>query len=157
MKLVNKALGLAENAEEASAISEIERLKEEIGQKEARIAELEKADKEKAADAFVAENKAKVADNDAARDALKKLYLENRESAEELVKHLAVETKTPAPLAPNKSTKQPASATDASGDSAKAAKIRNRAQSLCDAARGRGEKLVWADAWDQAKSEVENG
>lgn len=157
MKLVNKALGIAENAEEASAVSEIERLKEEIRQKEARIGELEKADKEKAADAFVTENKAKVADNDAARASLKKLYLENRESAEELVKHLAVETKTPAPLAQHKSTKQPASATETSGDTAKASRIRNRAQALCDSARGRGEKLVWADAWDQAKSEVENG
>lgn len=158
MKLVNKALGIAENAEEASAVGEIERLKQEIATKQARIDELEKADMEKAADAFVAENKEKVADSDAARASLKKLYLENRESAEELVKHLAAGTKTQAPKAPNKSTQQPASATDGgSGDPAKAARIRNRAQALTDSAKSRGEKLDWPDAWAQAKSEVDNG
>jgi len=111
MKLVNKALGLAENAEEASAISEIERLKEEIKQKEARIAELEKADNEKAADAFVAENKEKIADTDEGRASLKKLYLENKAAATDLVQHLTLVVKTIAPVAPNKATKQPASAT----------------------------------------------
>ncbi|MDD2241316.1 MAG: phage protease, partial [Kiritimatiellae bacterium] len=157
MKLVNKALGIGENAEEASAVSEIERLKEEIRQKESRIAELEKAETDKAADTFVSENKEKIADTDEARQSLRKLYLENKDSATELVKHLAPAPKSPAPKVPNKSTKQPESATDTSGDSGKAARIKNRAQSLTDSAKSRGEKLDWPDAWAQAKSEVENG
>lgn len=167
MKLVNKALNLPDAADETSVVAEIEKLKNKAGQatslqtqleaEKLKVANMEKAQLEKEADVFIETNKDRIVNTDEARADMKKLYVENKSAAETAVRVMAP-AKQEAPRTINRSTRQPASPTDGgSGDSAKAARIKNRAQSLTDSAKSRGEKLDWPDAWAQAKSEVENG
>lgn len=115
MKLVNKQLGLADDAAEASAVSAIEKLTNRAAQADTlqteldaatlKVKNMESIQLEAEADAFLVTHTARIQNTDEARATLKALYISNRADAEKLVALLPL--KAEAPQAPNRKTVQP--------------------------------------------------
>lgn len=158
MKALNKALGLAEDAEETAAVLEVQKLKNRAETAEAKAAAMEAEKLDADADAFVTANRGRVDDTDEARAQLKKLYTTNREQAEAFVKIIPPRAPNSDPKLPqsrNKTgAKQPEGLASGSMTEQQAAKVSNRATELQAQAKAAGRVLNHADAWRQAKTEV---
>jgi hypothetical protein len=162
MKLVNKALGLQDDAAEASVVAAIEKLQNraaeadglqtELDAEKQKVATLENKQLEAEADEFVEANKDRILNSDEARGEMRKLYIENKDAAERAIKLFP--TKQEAPKVPNKVPRQPDDPTGDSAETKRAVQIGNRARKIQTDAKNRGETVPWPSAWAQAKSEV---